>query len=392
MRSFIMANILIIGNGFDLYHHIPTRYTDFLFFVNHWDTFDRLNAKATISSLPGQALDISLSDKGELSEDSIADFAKYKDAYSVDKIKEFDNFRKSHWVGYFNYLLGSKAIGKNWIDFEEEIQQALLYIENYFELLPQYASKGKYISYALPERALEFIKEFNKGSISLNLGIVGKIDSVQLIEEKAKYVNYLLNELNKLINCLNIYIIEFVSRIKCNYYSEQVKVLDNICLLNFNYTDTFKYVYDKDKLLYHHSIHGNAQQDNIVLGVPDDSFKGTEYIYFQKYFQRIQKKTGSFYLEWIKDKYKPIPVITCPEDDMPIVYIFGHSLAETDKGILKDFFQNDYLTKIIIFYHDQSAYENMVINLVKMFGKEFVISNTGSGRITFIKLESAKSK
>lgn len=32
-------NILIIGNGFDLYHGLPTRYTDFLFFARNWEKF-----------------------------------------------------------------------------------------------------------------------------------------------------------------------------------------------------------------------------------------------------------------------------------------------------------------------------------------------------------------
>lgn len=32
-------NILIIGNGFDLFHKLPTRYTDFLTFAKNWDSF-----------------------------------------------------------------------------------------------------------------------------------------------------------------------------------------------------------------------------------------------------------------------------------------------------------------------------------------------------------------
>lgn len=32
-------NILIIGNGFDLYHKLPTSYKDFLFFTKHWNEF-----------------------------------------------------------------------------------------------------------------------------------------------------------------------------------------------------------------------------------------------------------------------------------------------------------------------------------------------------------------
>lgn len=38
----------------------------------------------------------------------------------------------------------------------------------------------------------------------------------------------------------------------------------------------------------------------MVLGVPDEAFLNTlDYIYFQKYFQRIQKRTGNYYKEWI---------------------------------------------------------------------------------------------
>ena len=31
--------ILIIGNGFDLYHKLPTGYKDFLFFAKNWKIF-----------------------------------------------------------------------------------------------------------------------------------------------------------------------------------------------------------------------------------------------------------------------------------------------------------------------------------------------------------------
>lgn len=121
----------------------------------------------------------------------------------------------------------------------------------------------------------------------------------------------------------------------------------------------------------------------MVLGIPDESFpNSTEYIYFQKYFQRIQKRTGSFYREWITE-----PAHRCLEDVPAEVYIMGHSLAETDKGILKDIFLNRYVSKITIFYHSQNAYEDMVINLVKMFGKDFVIENTASNRIVFEELK-----
>ncbi|CDB76889.1 unknown [Blautia sp. CAG:237] len=66
----------------------------------------------------------------------------------------------------------------------------------------------------------------------------------------------------------------------------------------------------------------------------------------------------------------------------------GHSLGMTDKEILKEFFYGKYVSEITIYYHNQYAYEQLVISLVNMFGKEFVIEQTGSNRIKFIQLDS----
>lgn len=169
-------------------------------------------------------------------------------------------------------------------------------------------------------------------------------------------------------------------------YSEQIQSLEDVNLLNFNYTYTYKKVYG-DLRRSHHPIHGDCLYGDMVLGVSDDSFSNQlEYIYFVKYFQRIQKKTGSFYKEWIR---KPNHSEQTWSDVSCEVYIIGHSMADTDKGVLEDFFMNDLVKKITIFYHDQLAYETMVINLVSMFGKEFVIEQTGLNRIVFEQLAPA---
>ena len=42
-----MTDLLIVGNGFDLYHGLPTRYTDFLKFISYWSIFwDNYNGEA----------------------------------------------------------------------------------------------------------------------------------------------------------------------------------------------------------------------------------------------------------------------------------------------------------------------------------------------------------
>ena len=84
----------------------------------------------------------------------------------------------------------------------------------------------------------------------------------------------------------------------------------------------------------------------------------------------------------------------CPDhptlSDSPAqVYIMGHSLDKVDKGVLKDFFEEPYVKLIKIFYHSQGDYENKVINLVDMFGKDFVIDQTNRDRIVFEELRPA---
>ena len=191
-------------------------------------------------------------------------------------------------------------------------------------------------------------------------------------------------ELNDLIRALTIYMREFVGNIKVSCFSQQIKELKNINLLNFNYTYTYKSVYGSANS--NHQVHGSLANDDIVLGVSDNAFNNLDYVYFQKYFQRIQKKTGAYYKTWIPKEFTTL-------EDTPIkVYIMGHSLGMTDKEILKDFFLEKYVSEITIFYHSQYAYERLVISLIEMFGKDFVIEQTGSERVKFVELKSAEAE
>ena len=376
-----MSNVLVIGNGFDLYHKLPTRYTDFLFFVNNWKSFCAKHKNASIKVTGTDVLQIQLGDYGELTEKSIEDFAKYKNAYSKQYLEEFDATYDNKWIKYFNEVIASSHIGKNWIDFEQEILNALLYIQEYFEVIPSVAGSNQTINNVTSaeiHRVISIFTEKSPRTFAPNFGLIHKSDLRNIDEKKQWIISYMRDELDKLNTCLNIYLLGFVTRINCELYSEQINSLTDIDLLNFNYTYTYKSVYGGRNLKHHHPIHGDAQEHNMVLGIPDESFPNTtEYIYFQKYFQRIQKRTGSFYREWVTE-----PTNKCLEDIPVEVYIMGHSLAETDRGILKDIFLNRYVKKITIYYHSQNAYEDMVVNLVKMFGKDFVIENTSNYRIT----------
>lgn len=380
-----MSNILITGNGFDLYHKRPTRYTDFLVFVEHWESF---YAKLLSNTNKANNFDkdvqynVRLSEKGRLIEESIEDFYKIAECIDDELLADFDNIVSNNvWIKYF---FENKYSKDSWIDFEAEIENVLVNIERFFtKELP--SVEGKILQRAINPRCLDVIYFLmnNTEALPLNIGVYSKetIEFLIYSSTKKQLLEELRKELDQLIKALHIYLFEFVSRMKVTCYSEQVKDMGMINVLNFNYTYTYVNVYGGRNLKEHHQIHGSLQEDNMVLGISDENFDELDYVYFQKYFQRIQKRTGAFYREWLLRQYKT------HEDEPVDVYIFGHSLGMTDKGVLDEFFLNrERINHIYIYYHNQQAYEDLVIALIKLYTKNFVIEQTGNGRIEFIKL------
>lgn len=190
--------------------------------------------------------------------------------------------------------------------------------------------------------------------------------------------------LDRLIDCLRIYFVEFVNKIDFNKLTPAIYKIDNPYVLNFNYTNYIsRYNVDENSV---HYIHGNIDDDsfdynNMVLGINDENIQDNDFVYFFKYFQRTQKRTGNQYKHWAPrtDGYGGI---------LPFnVYVFGHSLDSNDKSILSEFFESTGVAKIIIYYHSQPAYETQVINLINMFGKDFVVDNVSNKRIQFISIQ-----
>lgn len=381
-----MTDLLIVGNGFDLYHGLPTRYTDFLKFISYWSIFwDNYNgeAKAQVCT----PFRVKLSEQNEIIEESMRDFASHQGYYKYEHLEFINSHIDNLWIQYF---LKKQLSSVNWIDFEGEIYNVLKLVEEYYsEFIPEMRKRNdapiKYIPGDMSTVINIFKKNCPEEYIDFTQGIISRRDTEKdkLKNNKEMLLSTMKRELDDLIKCLDYYLLDFVSNIKVEQYSEQIKELSYINLLNFNYTYTYASVYGKNSLREHHRIHGDCLEEDMVLGIPDESFPSTlDYIYFQKYFQRIQKHTGNYYKSWITEPNAREKSL----EDVPInVFIMGHSLADSDKGILKEIFMNDFVCKITIFYHSQLAYEQQVINLVSMFGKDFVIEQTANDRIVFEK-------
>lgn len=216
------------------------------------------------------------------------------------------------------------------------------------------------------------------------------------------------SDLNRLIRCIEIYLIECIDKQEIHLFSQDIIQCNAEAVLCFNYTHTYERVYAKRKNVTIHYLHGETNSrdksfNNIVLGI-DEYYKGkdkdrhTNYNIYKKFTQRIIKETGFQYRDWIakmnsasKD-WRSLSENKKYEHELPNnVYIFGHSLDITDKDVIKDFIDRDDV-KTTVFYHDKQQQTQQIANLVKLLGQKKFISmiNKVPQRICFVSQDEMK--
>lgn len=414
-------NILIIGNGFDLAHGLPTTYGDFLEFV----------------SVMHQVVDKGIPD-GEINYEKLlpkmAEMVKEKiDSINRDYWK--DLIYENLWIKYFsrNPLYQKE----NWIDFESEISRVIQQLDE--DIIDHKEGKKYQLTDDIVNLSNDFLKQiylkYTFTEQSVDAFTNGKYESITFKEIRDR----LYLDLNQLIRALELYLTEYVEQFECKLISpdikeiafeiikqngkaSQAKISNVLC---FNYTNTYERLYMKEFMLkdYIDYIHGKAtlgntiESNNMVLGIDeylpkDRRSKDIEFIAFKKYYQRIHKQTGCKYKEWIEDiqeeyedfirrkvearerEYRytedsiqrmmnslatsAIKDEKCKKHNL---YIFGHSLDVTDGDILRDLILNDnvYTT---IYYLNKDVMGQQIANLVKVIGQNELIRRTGGSTKT----------
>ena len=353
-------NILIIGNGFDLAHKLPTKYTDFLDFLE--------NVRILKEEMP-QNLE-QLSDKID---ENLRQYLFNSNSSRLDINSKHQNYitemyelsKDNLWITWFNQERKlNKTLGKYWIDFEAEISKVIQKIEStLLELSPIEECIDNY-------NELRF--ELNKYPI-FNL-FINKIYDIDKSDEinMERITEKLHNDLNKLIRCFEIYLEDFVKNIDISQLSLDIYNLNVDKILTFNYTNTYQKLYytdvDCDHIHGKADINNNIESDNMVLGIDDylnedEKFTNTNFIEFKKYYQRLIKGTNCDYKKLI-DEINQTKSFTKHN-----VYIFGHSLASTDRDVLLDFIENEK-TIITIYYNNSNQYSDQICNLVHLIGPD----------------------
>lgn len=376
-------NILVIGNGFDIEHGIPSSYKNFLDFIRAYirvyeyrdslDMIDENNFQYELCKISSKYKNPSLL------------LQKMQESKSIER--EFgDVVSNNCWVQYF-FDRTSRLGGKyNWVDFEAEILYAV-------QMLSENRDSITGISFA--EREIEILKnnrrDKNLLSYVMNRLLEKKPGQLVKKQEQIKYWQkmkvLLLKDFSYIIRALEIYLDYFIDfeKVKEDHelQGKESCIFTGIKfnrLITFNYTNTYSILYDSD--IYKDFIHGKAdferdnKESNMVLGIEEflpegQKNKDIEFIAYRKYYQRIVKRCDFSYRNYLEK-----------QGGRSVTWIFGHSLAVSDKDVLikllpcSDFAHNpdgrflDYIQKSYICYYDKQALEQQVANLVQILGQD----------------------
>ena len=319
-------NILIIGNGFDLAHKLPTKYSDFL---------------------------------NEIQKDSKFQNYLQKNNKSIKKFNKLMNGK------LIKYLLKNNA-KHGWIDFENEMRLIIDAICVFPSLLKKHTDlETKEILYMVDK---DILKELPPFILQYIYSRKREIKSTWNDETLNKLSQDVFEQIQSFIQIFKEYILWISTEIEI----QNIKFFNDLKidhLLSFNYTDTFMKLYNgnlnEENICYVHGKVSKNIEKGIVMGVGSDYYDENiheEFLEFFKFFQRYKFTTDNKYLDWINDND------ICPNSEKNKVIIYGHSLDPTDRDILKPFFESNR-TEIVIYYLDNIDRLKLEKNILKILGK-----------------------
>ena len=338
-----MNRIILIGNGLDLAHGLPTGYKDFInWYFNQWLQRLRTYPEKNIS-------------------DDLCSFSLIKDtswcAYLYERIStvnppsglefiEFLKEQKEDCIVRFTPFMESicKCMEtKGWVDIENE----------YYCLLTNFlnADTNKY----------ESPKILNKELVYLKYSLVQYLKQVQ--DKLLCRTNNLNPEITKLIQ-------ESVNEtdISCTELPKvkntTPKSIERIMVLNFNYTKTAEVIESETfipEIIINH-IHGVlSNPKRIIFGYGDELDEGFKALLKLNENEFLAEIKSVRYLE--TDRYRKL--LEFIESDLYQVYIMGHSCGNSDRTLLNTLFEHKNCVSIKPFYYRNESGTDNYLDIVQ---------------------------
>ena len=390
--------ILIIGNGFDLAHYLPTAYAHFM------------GVMKAIEQLPEGKTEVTYDDLfAGLEKENEFFFGRTREIYDGDnmrfdvkKIYELkENLKNNKWYSFFKMHMEINT----WIDFEERIKKLLISINSLrikfdkvkadhghcSRMITDFAKDNEKILFLDNDNIVDLIcfdifvgKDYtNINEIFSKKSSVG--GHIRFIDFICIFKN-LISDLNGFSNIFSEYLLVVVgsfspkqiflfNKIKSWFHdSTWTNSMEDLKrVYSFNYTSTLIGFYKeldflKERFYFLHGQVGNPEK-NIVLGVDsiEEGFLSEYNLYgFLKYHQKLMNNTDYLFLS---------------EDELLMsdlgfsgeyleINIWGHSMDVSDSDYIKEIFNFDRnFVRVKIFYFGSAKFD-LLANLLKIVGRE----------------------
>jgi hypothetical protein len=425
-----MNRIILIGNGFDLAHNMPTSYKDF---INNY--FQEFCKEAYNKTKNHNNDDLELQMNRQQSLELIVGNNEVKT--TQDFYKKFKSFNESNYLGakatikYSNLLLrhiAEKMNLENWVDVENEfylhlIEAAKTEMDSlHITKMPEYidvntlnenldsisVSLESYLStieknYLPSHDTVQQIKykiysKLNFRDISLPF-IDTFLDEIKNKMEHLKDKNTSLDsserkmtEYSQVYQSLDFYtkdILEFCEQNSSfNYDKERLKqkferglipdyfmVPENILFLTFNYTHTEKVYLTQSYLIDTIHIHGEIdnKENPIIFGYGDEleeSYKTIENLKDNRFLNNMK---SIHYLRTAN--YKKL--LNFIESQPYQIFIMGHSCGNSDRTLLNTLFEHKNCASIKPYFHqiddNKDNYNEIIQNISRNFNDKVMM-------------------
>ena len=364
-----MNRLVIIGNGFDLAHGLPTSYKHFI--DDYWKKGCCTNGSRKIY-YNDNFVEITCELGGMY---NTLDYEAIDNINSYNELRIFVERKKEIGYGYFVVDFKNLFFKKicensieNWVDIENEYYRELKKI---VKSASNFENKK--------QRVIGLNKEFEQVKDLLEIYLKEKV------EEQYDFRIFTNNPINDILlpelshpfdekeylkefqQSDQSYVKDFLNR-----YKEKPDLITHF--LSFNYTKAveqyfIKFAFPKQINYIHGKLNDSANTVNFGFGDEmDDDYKmienidDNEYLKNFKSFQYLQNSNYKQLLDFVES------------DQKFQVYIMGHSCGLSDRTMLNTIFEHPNCISIKVFYHQREDgtdnYTEIIQNISRHFNKK----------------------
>lgn len=362
--------LYILGNGFDLWQGLLTRYEDYFEtkkekIEKFWIKFNEIFFKITSYN--------DLNDRPYFQEENLKEL--------IEKLHNELNENL-----FFYYLLFCKK-EQEWYEVETNI---VSYVNNIREIFEYKADIKDIVKYAKNHEEYKYfiiVQMLIESELDVKTAIKVALEHLNLFEKD--FGNYIKDVQNKLAHSLDNIL-----------YNDKPKKI-----INFNYTTVIKNEIDKFKDIEKYPTAKNIRSIKEVINIHGDY----ENPIFGIDNQNVDESMNIFTKTYRILSSDTIESFTLPSNELlETIYFFGHSLSEADYSYFQSMFDYysiyDSKIRLIFLYSDydgkeKSRQENRVVKLINDYGKTLENKDKGKNllhklllenRIKIYKIEKAK--